>query len=161
MSQRNEAYDFSLFEQKPKEERGKRDNIIELSKTQLKQSRKAKVRPVRAIATFLTMAVIVGIVGTMVYGQVQLTELTEELNSATKQAEEDKSVYTQLKMKSDSRLSLQAVEAYAEDKLGMHKISQNQVKCISLSQGDKGEVLQKSSDGWFASFWNTVQNLLS
>lgn len=164
MRHQDEAYDLSLFAPKRQEELEpqRKQNIIELPQKQLEQNRRNKLQPLHAVATFLSMAVIVGIVGTMVYSQVQLTELTEELNSATKQLEESKSVYTQLKMKSDSQLSLETVENYAKDELGMRKISQNQVECISLSEGDKGAVLEDAAGGnWWTNLWNTIQNLLS
>ena len=163
MQQRSEAYDLSLFEPRRQEqELPQKNNIIELPSKKLEENRRHKLHPLRAFSTFCVMAVIVAIVGTMVYSQVQLTELTEELNVATKQLEESQSVYTQLKMKSDSQLSLETVENYAKDELGMKKISQSQVECISLSEGDKGQVLQQcSAENWFTDFWNCIQNLLS
>ncbi len=157
----NEAYDLSLFEPKRLERREQNNNIIELPRERLEKNRKNKVKPFRAIATFFVMAVIVGIVGTMVYSQVQLTELTDQLNAAAKQYEESQSVYTQLKMRSDSQLSLQTVENYAKEELGMKKINQNQVVCVSLSEGDRGQVLLETGDDWWTAAWNYVQNLLS
>lgn len=157
----NEAYDLSLFEPKQLERREQNNNIIELPRERLEKNRKNKVKPLRAISTFFAMAVIVSIVGTMVYSQVQLTELTDQLNAATKQYEESQSVYTQLKMRSDSQLSLQTVENYAKEELGMKKINQNQVVCVSLSEGDRGQVLLETGGDWWSEAWNYVQNLLS
>lgn len=158
---RNVAYDLSLFEPKPLERQEQKSNIVELPKEQLEKNRKNKVSPLRMIATFFVMAALVGVVTTIVYSQVQLTELTDQVNAAAKQLEESESVYTQLKMKSDSQFSLQTVETYAKDTLGMKKINQNQVVCISLSEGDKGEVLQESCCDWVSSVWNWLQNLVS
>lgn len=166
MASRNssEAYDFALFEPKREQREGqrKRNNIIELPQQKLEENRRAKRNPARAVSAFLAMAVMLGIVSTMVYGQVQLTELTEELNAATKTYNESASVYTQLKMKSDSQLSLETVEDYAANKLGLKKIEQNQVEHISLSKGDKSEVLQSSAhQGWMTSLWESIVHLLS
>ena len=162
MQVHNEAYDLSLFEPKRKEEPRKKNNIVELPAKRLEQNRRPKAQPLRVFSTLLAMAVIVGIAGTMVYSQVQLTELTEQLNAAEKQLTESQSLYTQLSIKSDSQLSLRNVETYAKDELGMRKITQNQVECISLSEGDRGEVLQKTTGAdWLDSLWNIVQNLLS
>ena len=114
------------------------------------------------MSTFLAFGVMISIVGTMVYGQVQLTELTENLNAATKTLNESESVYTQLQMKSDSQLSLQTVENYATGKLGLKKIEQNQVEPISLSKGDKTQVVQSGEDeNWLTSLWNSILQLLS
>ena len=159
----NEAYDFALFEPKRQQEvPQKKSNIIELPKEKLEQNRRSKVNPVRAISGFLVLAVMLGIVGTIVYGQVQLTELTEQLNTATKTLNENQSVYTQMKMKSESKLSLQAVENYATDKLGMKKIEQSQVEPIELSKGDKTQVVQNEQNkSWLTSLWNSIVQLLS
>ena len=162
MSKQNTAYDFSLFEPQRKELPRKPSNVIELPSQQLEENRRPKRKSFRLVATFCFMAFMVSILGTLVYGQVQLTELTEQLNSATKQMEEQKSLHTQLKVKSDSRMPLQAAEVYAKDRLGMSKITYAQVECIKLSPGDKGQVLDPNAAGnWWTSTWNSLQNLLS
>ena len=159
----NEAYDFALFEPNRQQEvPQKKDNIIELPIEKLEQNRRARVNPVKAVSGFLALAVMLGIVGTIVYGQVQLTELTEQLNAATKTLDEHKSVYTQLEMKSDSQLSLQTVENYAQDKLGMKKIEQSQVEPVELSKGDKTQVVQSGKGrNWLTSVWDSIVRLLS
>ena len=159
---RSEAYDLSLFEPKRQElpASGQKNNVIKLTQEQLDKSRRVKIQPLHALATFLSMAVVVGIVGSVVYGQAQLNELTDQINTAQTELSEAQSTYTQLKMKSDSRLSLDTVEEYAKDTLGMRRISQEQVVCISLSSGDKGEVLQEDGSV-LGSLWNWIQNLLS
>ena len=159
---RSEAYDLSLFEPKRQElpASGKKNNVIKLTQEQLDKSRRVKIQPLHALATFLSMAVVVGIVGSVVYGQAQLNELTDQINTAQAELSEAQSTYTQLKMKSDSRLSLDTVEEYAKDTLGMRRISQEQVVCISLSSGDKGEVLQEDGSV-LGSLWTWIQNLLS
>ncbi len=159
----SEAYDFALFEPKRQQEAPqKQSNIIELPKEKLEQNRRSRVNPIKAVSAFLSLMIMLGVVGTIVYGQVQLTELTERTNAATKTLNESESVYTQLKMKSDSRLSLQAVESYATDKLGMKKIEQSQVEPIALSKGDKTQVVHSdASQNWLASLWDTIVQLLS
>lgn len=159
---RSEAYDLSLFEPKRQElpASGQKNNVIKLTQEQLDKSRRVKIQPLHALATFLSMAVVVGIVGSVVYGQAQLNELTDQINTAQAELSEAQSTYTQLKMKSDSRLSLDTVEEYAKDTLGMRRISREQVVCISLSSGDKGEVLQEDGSV-LGSLWNWIQNLLS
>ncbi|NLJ30026.1 MAG: hypothetical protein GX424_00205 [Clostridiales bacterium] len=159
----NEAYDFSLFEPKrQQEEPRKKDNVIKLPKERLEENRRSRLNPIRAVFGFFAMAVIVGVVSTIVYGQVQLTELTEQINQQTKTLTESQSVYTQLKMKSDSQMSLQAVENYAKSTLGMTKIEQSQVQPIELSKGDKTQVVQKGAGkNWLSSVWDSIMQFLS
>lgn len=159
----NEAYDFTLFEPKRQQEVPQRkSNIIELPKEKLEENRRTRNNPLKAVSGFLALAVMLGMVGTMVYGQVQLTELTDQLNSTTKILNENKSVYTQLKMKSDSQLSLETVENYATQKLGMKKIEQNQIEPVELSKGDKTQVVQGGAgQDRLTSLWNKIVELLS
>lgn len=160
----NAAYDFALFEPKRQQQAvpQKKNNIIELPKEKLEQNRRTRVNPAKAISGFLAMAIMLGMVGTIVYGQVQLTELTDQLNAATKTYDENKSVYTQLQMKSNSQLSLQAVEDYATSKLGMKKIEQSQVQPIELSKGDKIQVVRsEKNQSWLTSLWNSIMQFLS
>jgi cell division protein FtsL len=159
----NEAYDFALFEPKRQQEAPQRkNNIIEIPKKKLEENRKPRTNPLKAVSGFLALAVMLGMVGSMVYGQVQLTELTDQLNTNTKILNEEQSVYTQLKMKSDSQLSLETVENYATQKLGMQKIQQNQIEPIELSKGDRTKVV-KAADGQdpLTSLWETILEMLS
>ena len=87
-------------------------------------------------------SVILATVGSLVYGQVQLTELTDSINSTEQAISESESLYTQLQMKSDALLSIDSVEAYAEQNLGMRKAEKSQVEYITTAQGDEGTVLQ-------------------
>lgn len=161
---RNAAYDLSLFEPKRQEqvEKVKKNNIIEIPQKQLEKNSRPKRNPIKVLASFLFIAILGSIVGTMIYGQVQLTELTEEINTASKELAESQSVYTQMKTKMDSQLSVTAVETYAAEELDMRKIEQNQVKYISLSEGDEAVVMQDNVTGdWWTDLCAGIANLLS
>ena len=160
---RGEAYDFELFEPKRKSEpQQQTNNIIRLPQADLERNRRPKHRSLKVLSMSVFLTVMLGIVGTFVYGQVRLSELTNEINLSTTELAEQESLYTQLKMKSQSKLSLETVEEYAETQLGMRKLEQSQVEYISLSQGDKGQVLEgDSSENWLTSIWNFIEQLLS
>lgn len=161
---RGAAYDFELFEPKKKQEpqQQPKSNIIRLPQEELERNRRPKHRSLKVVSMCLFLTAMLGIVGTFVYGQVRLSELTNEINRSSTELSEQQSLYTQLKMKSQAKLSLQTVEEYAEAQLGMRKIEQDQVEYISLSQGDKGQVLEEGqSQGWLASLWSSIEQLLS
>lgn len=132
--EKNVAYDFSLFEVEPKE----KDNIIKLPK----QSKKKRFRSKFLNMAFVCFSTVIGVsvVSTMVYGQVKLTELTEEINTVSKCLDESQSINTQLEMKVESQLSLKVVEDCAKNQLEMKRTSPCQVEYISLSDGDKAEL---------------------
>ena len=160
----NEAYDFSLFEPKRAAEEvpQKKSNVIELPKEQLEQNRRSRPKTAKMFLLFLTFCTIAGIVGTFVYGQVQLAELSESLGTAQKTLQEQQNVYAQLKIKSDSSLSVEAVETYASGKLGMKKAEDNQVVPVELAKGDRAEVVEKDgSPNPLERIWKTIEGVLS
>lgn len=160
----SEAYDFELFEPKRRMEEAppKKSNVIELPKEKLEENRRPKIGLKRILPAFLSFLIIAGIGGTYIYGQVQLSELAQTLSSTEKTLQEQQNQYTQMKMKSNSKLSTEAVENYAANKLGMKKTTQNQITSVELSKGDKTQVVQKDTDrGWMAQIWETVREYLS
>ena len=160
----SEAYDFELFEPRRNSARepGKRDNVIRIPRERLEKNRRPKPRPFRIFFSFLAFTAVAGILGAFVYGQVQLTELTESLDAAKKTLTEQQGIYTQAKLRSDSKLSLQAVESYAAKQLGMKKAEKDQTQMIRLSAGDRSEVVRKSAGGeWLDRLLETAESLLS
>lgn len=160
----NAAYNFAMFEPKRKvqEAPAPKANVIELPQERLEENRRPKRRLGRILPATLAFIVIAGLVGSYVYGQVQLTELTESLDTANRTLSESQSSYTQLQMKSDSKLSLETVENYATQKLGMKKATQDQVTTVQLSKGDKAEIVQKDGDsGLLGKLWGFLRQYLS
>lgn len=166
MALQNEAYDFSMFEprrQEP-EKTGKtpKKNIIVLPEKELQKNSRPKLHPIKMLSRFLCLGLILTALGTLVYGQVRLTELTEEINVATTTLAEDQSLYTQLQMKTNAQLSIDSAEEYARNNLGMRPAEQGQVEYIVLSEGDKGEVLLDGGEkNVFTVAWDWLENLLS
>lgn len=164
MPNQSSAYDFERFEPKRhvQEAPQKKSNVIELPKERLEENRRPKIRLGKIIPAFLAFIVISGIVGTYINGQVQLSELADSLGTAQKTLQEQQNVYSQLKIKSDSTLSMEAVETYATTKLGMKKTSQSQVTPVELSKGDKTQVVTKDSQkNWMEKVWDTIKGYLS
>lgn len=159
---RNYAYDLSLFEESPAYEPQKKNNVVKIPKRKLDENRRKKLNPFTLLSTSLIAIVSLFIISSVVYSQVQLTELTEQINVATKELQEKQSIYTQLQMKIESESSLRLVENYARNELGMQKIEPTQVEYITLSSGDKAEIKgDTSNNGIFDSIGKVFSNLLS
>ena len=151
------GYDLSLFESEgnaarkkkaaPKRTHAKQNNVIELKMPEYDKSQRRKHNVGAIVAGFLCAAVITLCVGFIIKGQVELTELNQQIASAQVQLEEAKSEYTQMQAKMEASLSTAAIEKYAQENLGMSKATAQQKEYISLSEGDKAEVyLQKESN---------------
>ena len=174
----SEAYDFSLFEERsvvedipqwdnaqrvaePQEETHQktRENVVELPQRELEKNRKPRMNPLRRAAAVLCFGVIFATVITVVYNQVQLTELTEEINTTAKQLEEAESLDIQLNMEASAQMDGAAVEQYAQEELGMSKVSGGQVTYVNVAQEDQGTVVREATSGSFwENLWSTIQS---
>lgn len=165
----SEAYDISLFQEAgprleslPQEEprRGEgspREKVVELPRR--KEGRRAKPRrhPVRRGLAALAFCVMFGAVTLVVYNQVQLTELTEQINTATQQLQEAESLEIQLNMEASRQMDGSQVEEYAAQELGMRKVASGQVTYVSVAQADKGAVVREAgSPSFLDKLWATV-----
>lgn len=169
MAAAERVYNFERFsprevvaevKEEPKAE--KVTNIIELPGQLLRQSRRKRVKPLRAVATAVGVLMICGVLGTVIHGQVQLTELNEEILTATAQLSEAQSVELQLQYAVDQNMSTAQLEEYASEQLGMQKINPGQITYIGLADGNTGTVVRDvDSKPWFLEIWDSVVALLS
>ena len=154
----SEAYDFSLFEERmdntapAKEERREQRrrihrNVVELPQKELEKNARAKINPLKAMAAVACFAVIFATVVSVVYSQVQLTELTERINQSNAALAEAQSLEVQLSMRGTQMMNDTEVENYVVNELGMTKISGSQVTYLNVAQNDKGTVVQSADGG--------------
>lgn len=168
--ERNAAYDISLFEaaeqieiEEPKKQvhRRKKNNVLSIPEEQLDKIRRRKYNPAKLFTGFMLGLIVTGAVVMIVHGQVQLTELNQQISNAASELADQESLYTQLQMKVESKLSPSVVEAYASEKLGMSRADNYQKEYISLSQGDKAEISQTDGGNLFESIADAIAGLWS
>ena len=180
-SRSSSAYDITLFEDPDMYEAGDKTEDIasdgtagaESGTNEKKKRRRSSAdrkstakRSGRGGAFRITLAVIFGIafafiVVSIIHGQVQLTELNQEIANAKTELAEQQSVYTQLQMKVDSSISTAVVEEYARDNLNMNKAANSQKEFINLSEGDKAEVTMTSEKNIFEAIADAFASLWS
>lgn len=183
-SHSNLAYDFTLFEEdyrsrgrsarmsgQSKDESVDPDDIQlnnDEERTSGRRAEKNIKRVKRRKSNFLRIAlgVVFGIaiafvVVSIIHGQVQLTELNQEIADAKAMLAEQQSVYTQLEMKVDSSISTTVVEDYAKSKLNMSKAANSQKEYVNLSDGDKAEVSLSPDKNIFESIAEAISSLWS
>lgn len=170
--ERNAAYDISLFEEaenieidttQPKKQvhRKKKNNVLSIPEEQLNKIRRHRHNPLKLVTGFMAGLVVTGVVAMIVYGQVQLTELNQKIGNAQSSLADQQSLYTQLQMKVESKLSPVVVESYAVNELGMSRADSYQKEYISLSEGDKAEVAHTESGNLFESIAQAIADLWS
>ncbi len=169
----SEAYDLSQWEERvqtslpergPGEEEREesREKVVELPKKELHKNKRPRRNPLKMAAATLCFGVILATVTTMIYNQVQLTELTEEINTAAQSLQEAESLEIQLNMEAAQEMNGAQVEEYATNELGMSKIQSGQVTYVGSSQEDQGDVLQEATQGsWMDQLWAWLQSLFA
>ena len=91
-----------------------------------------KAAKILAISIFL-----LSMLAALLYSRLRVDELTREVNTVTSQLTEAQGENVRLSMKLDSMISLEHVEEYAENTLGMTKVEGYQMEYIDLSGSDK------------------------
>lgn len=178
----NLAYNFALFEEEDDlsssriRARAKKTADADGSETQNndtrasrkaeKEAKKQRSRKRRSNIIRISLGVLFGfaiafIVASIIHGQVQLTELNQEIANAKAQLAEQQSIYTQLEMKVDSSISTTVVEDYARNKLKMNKAANSQKEFVDLSEGDKAEVSLSEDKNIFESIAEAFSSLWS
>lgn len=179
---RNAAYDLSLFDESafysggsaaPKREEQENykkqtkrklhnaTKVVTLPQDELHKIRRRKHNPFKLVLGGLGSAAITLVIGFIIVGQVQLTELNQEIITAKALLADSQSIYTQNQMKVEAELSNAEIEQYAESVLGMTKASNAQKEFVTLSGGDKAEVSAPESDNLFIRFIESIKNLWS
>lgn len=143
------------------ERRQHRNNVVTLTDKELRASRRQAIKPMKTMATLVAVVIGFVMVAGVVAGQVQLTELTQEIETAQTQLEQLQSVQIQLEMEAAGSANSTEIEEYAKSVLGMAKISNDQVTYISLAGEDQGVVSSASDSGFFARLWHSVSSWLA
>ncbi len=134
------AYDFEKFETK------QRAQVRKPRLTVARPNHRAKVRAkVGATLKLLaTVAVLAGVVISMLYSRALLTELNAQISKQNALLDEYKSESTRLSAELESKVSLRNVEDYATQTLGMYAMDKSQVSYVNLCDGDKIELTSQS-----------------
>ncbi len=176
----NLAYDFTLFEEpydnrntarlrKNKSEdaavsEGGAGSNQSITRTTIKKRNKTsrRKRNIGRIAFGVILGIaVMAMIASIIHGQVQLTELNQEIIDARADLAEKQSVYTQLEMKVDSSVSTTVVEQYAKEHLSMNKANNSQKEFVSLSDGDKAEVTMSEDKNIFERIGDAFASLWS
>ncbi len=144
------------------ERRQRKNNIVTLTEKELRASRRKAVNPMKTAATLVAVVIGFVMVAGVVAGQVQLTELTQEIETAQTELQQLQSVQIQLEMEAAGSANSAEIEAYAKTVLGMTKINNDQVTYISLAGEDQGVVAEANNgNGIFAKLWHSISTWLA
>lgn len=176
----NAAYNLSLFDEEinfstaaPKrrhdesvqrqtrKRQSRRNEVVQLPEEELNKIRRRRHSPVKLTLGAIGAAVVTFIIGIIIVGQVQLTELNQQIISAEKTLADTESVYIQNQMKVEASHSHAEIEKYATEVLGMTKASNAQKEFVALESSDKAEVSAQKDSNIFVRFFEALSNLWS
>ncbi|MBQ8001449.1 MAG: septum formation initiator family protein [Ruminococcus sp.] len=165
------GYDLSLFEtqgtaarktapakQTKKQPKAK---VVKLPEHNFDKAQRRKHNFASLAVGAVVMLVIVAIVGVIIHGYAQVSELNEQIAEAQIVLEHRQSEYIQMSAKVEASLSTAAVEEYARTQLGMTKATNQQKEYISLSQGDKAVVYSDTESNVFTEIGDFFESLWS
>lgn len=161
----NIAYDLSLFDdtarERVKEPTGPIPKIVKRVRKSDKQLGieahrvNAKAFRIVSIVCLLLFAV-----GALTVARAQLTEKTDELAKAQSRYSVASSEHTRLDMELNALVSLDNVETYARDVLGMTKQEKYQVEYVDLSVKNKLILSEIEEKGFFEKVGAKINEVL-
>ena len=116
--------------------------MFDLGIRQAKRAEKRNLNPVTIISVTLLVLVVAAVLSLIVYNNVMLNEYNEQILQADSELVNQENLRSQYQLKIDRTLTKETVQDYAEGKLGMQPANSVQKEFISLTDGDKGEVLR-------------------
>ena len=145
----------------PQLEQKNKDNVVALPQEGLKKSLRKRVLPLQSVMRIVGVLAVCFALAYVVYGQMELTELNDQINAATAQLEETRSVELQLQYTAGRDMTAAEIEEYASTYLGMQKIDPGQITYIELADGNGGTVVQDVSKPWYMQIWDTIMEFMS
>ncbi len=174
------AYDLSLFDEElnysaaaPKRQQdeeqsrqgrkkqNRRAKVVTLPEEELNKIRRRRHNPVKLAIGGVSAAIVTFVIGIIIVGQVQLTELNQQIITSEKELADTESIYIQNQMKLETNLSNAEIEKYATEVLGMTKASNAQKEFVALETSDKAEVSAQKDTNIFTMFFESLANLWS
>lgn len=143
------AYKFELFESK-KQRTEPQFKVIRNKKLEKAQNRNFMLKTLVYVSVFF-----VGIVS-ILFNQIAITELTNEVSQKTSELEQLENEYRMLSAELESSVALSNIETIITRDLGMAKLSDDQITYINLSDGDTMTVPEENSGSILAKVWNSI-----
>ncbi|MBQ6928771.1 MAG: hypothetical protein IJN27_00490 [Oscillospiraceae bacterium] len=135
MDRQNVAYDLSMYESLLEQKPEKEAKPHHQAKTVKLKNKKAFQTAVRALSLAVILSMIIGVI----YTNSQITEITTDIATVQSEITELESEKAYLDFTLESRMSLNEIEEYAVNVLGMVKMDSTQVEYIEIESENKVE----------------------
>lgn len=140
MDRQNVAYDLSMYESLLEQKPQKQEKPVKQAKTVKFKNKKAFKTAVNVLSIAIAISMIIGVV----YTNSCITEITTDITETQKQITELESEKAYLNFTLESRMSLNDIENYAVNVLGMVKMDSAQVEYVEVESENKVELNQNN-----------------
>ncbi len=128
--------------------------VVQKSRAEIRaEERRARAKAFKIVTVCSLLFVLIGF---QIYSQVKVDEIDRKIANVNSQIEIVESENTRLNMQLDSRISLDKVDDYAQNVLGMVKVENYQVSYIDLSGGDAVTI---SGGKVHKNLWQSIKDL--
>lgn len=155
------AYRFDLFETSPRKEQEQVRPEQEVKVTpELKVAVTSPAKSGKPIIIGIIFALVFAVFFMYIYSMGKMNEVNERINAANAQLEEAQAINQTLQTQLAGSVSLDNVEKYAEQELGMQKINPSQEKYVEMQFGSMSECAEDDSGDIFVTIRNWFDSVL-
>lgn len=149
------AYDMSLFDTSKRKEQQ-----IPEKKPELKIAASSVAKAGKPVVVAVIAAVFLAVFVMFLYSKATLSEVNLRISNATQALQSAQNINTALNNQLSGSVSLDNVEQYAVNELGMQKISSAQEKYVEMNTGTMTETAKSDDDNVFVGIQNWFNGIL-
>lgn len=149
------AYDMSLFDTSKRKEQQ-----IPEKKPELKIAASSVAKAGKPVVVAVIAAVFLAVFVMFLYSKATLSEVNLRISNATQTLQSAQNINTALNNQLSGSVSLDNVEQYAVNELGMQKISSAQEKYVEMNTGTMTETAKSDDDNVFVGIQNWFNGIL-
>ncbi len=149
------AYDMSLFDTSKRKEQQ-----IPEKKPELKIAASSVAKAGKPVVVAVIAAVFLAVFVMFLYSKATLSEVNLRISNETQALQSAQNINTALNNQLSGSVSLDNVEQYAVNELGMQKISSAQEKYVEMNTGTMTETAKSDDDNVFVGIQNWFNGIL-
>ena len=154
----SEAYDLSLFEERPARTLEVVKPTPKAEKEQHRRHRRQSV--LNTGVTLLVITAVCAVVAMMIFNRVKITEVNDQILQKQEELGILQSEGIRLSGELAAETAADKVEAYAAEN-GMQKIESSQMRYITVEEGDRLELAEDGEKGFFESIAAGIKDIFN
>ena len=155
----NLAHELETPYDETEREHAEKENEAERKETVKRVKKSAALSIPAKIAWGVLLAIAVVLLGSMVYGRVEISRLYNERSGLEKELTRLQNENISMQSEIAERMNMTKVEQYARDDLGLQKLDKSQIEYIEVETPSVAEVKNDSEEDVFVSIKQWLNSL--